>query len=201
MIPVERQLECPEFDAEVRQRGNAFLARKPNPQSKHFKSHNYWTRAKPCLLRAYRRCAYTSLLLRDAAGAAVDHFLPKVSYSALAYEWDNYRLARTRLNDSKGSSEGIVDPFDVETGWFVMDCPSCLIQPADELDRHTRRKVEFTIAELDLNSDFLTEERSQWMVDLATGDISLAYVNREYPFLAFEVRRQRIEGKLNTIFL
>ena len=200
MIPVQQEPECPEFDAEVRQRGKKFLDRKPSPTSRDFKRHNYWTRAKPCLFNAYRRCAYTSRLLRDAARAAVDHFLPKVDYPKKAYEWANYRLARPRLNESKGSCVGIVDPFDVESGWFVMDCPSCLIQPGDNLDRRVRQQVEFTIDELDLNSDFLTDERSRWMGDLATGDISFAYVNREYPFLASEVHRQRIKSKMTTMF-
>ncbi|MCY4399678.1 MAG: hypothetical protein OXE96_10110 [Gemmatimonadetes bacterium] len=176
-----------------------FLQTNPNPSNRHFRNRNYWNRAKSELRRAYKRCAYTSQRIRGD-DVSVDHFLPKAKYPQLAYEWDNYRLARPKLNRNKADSEGVADPFQVGTGWFVLDCPSCLILKGDNLDANTRDKVSATIRMLKLNSDELVAERCRWLVDLADNLISFDYVKREYPFLASEVDRQGIGGQLKTLF-
>ena len=130
----------------------------------------------------------------------VDHFLPKARHPQLAYEWDNYRLARARLNGSKGASEDVMDPFDVQEGWFVLDVPSCLIFPGDDLDGQRRAEVAVTIDVLELNGNDLARERAEWLVDLAKERHSIEDVRESYPFLAFEVERQGIEGRLRTLF-
>ena len=85
----------------------------------------------------------------------MDHYLPKVNFPEYAYEWSNYRLARPRLNSRKGDSVKVVDPFHVRSGWFVLDCPSCLIFAGDNLANGTRQQVRSTIEILDLNSEHL----------------------------------------------
>lgn len=199
MIPVRKKPEYPAFDVEVRQPGMRFLRGNPSPSSRDFKRHNYWRHARHELLRAYLRCAYTSLRF-IGAGVSVDHFLPKAKYPKLAYDWDNYRLARPTLNQRKADSEDVLDPFVVCRSWFSLDFPSCLIHPGDNL-RGTRRKdVKATISVLRLNSSDLTDERSRWLVDVATNRISFHYLRRQYPFLASEVERQGIRGHLRTLF-
>ena len=199
MIQVQQRPEYADFDAQVRQPGLRFLRINPTPSSRAYRRRDYWRKAKTELHRAYLRCAYTSLRI-VGRGASVDHYWPKVRYPRLAYEWSNYRLARPRMNRRKGDSEDILDPFGVRNSWFVLDCPSCLIFPGDDLDANTRRQVHSTIRILDLNSDDLVEERCDWLVDLAKGDVSFAHLWKHYPFLAFEIRRQGIEGRLRTLF-
>ena len=199
MIPVRQEPEYAAFDAEVRQPGIRFLRGNPSPTSRDFQRHNYWRHAKHELLRAYFHCAYTSLRVIGAA-VSVDHFLPKVKYPKLAYEWDNYRLARPKLNQSKGDSEDVLDPFFVRCGWFFLDLPSCLIHPGDSLRRSRRNDVKATIRVLRLNSSDLTDERSRWLVDVAMNRISFNYLRRQYPFLASEIERQGIKGQLGTLF-
>ena len=131
---------------------------------------------------------------------SVDHFLPKAKHPRLAYEWGNYRLARPKLNRNKSDSEAVVDPFHVRDGWFVLDCPSCLILPGDNLEDATRRNVASSIHVLKLNSNELADERCRWLADLAIDLISFDYLRREYPFLASEVERQGIVGQLKTLF-
>lgn len=200
MIQVDPQPEYPEFDAEVRTPGLRFLVREPHPSSRDFNRHRYWTKAHTHLHRSYSGlCAYTSLYLEDSG--SVDHFLPKTQYPHLAYEWDNYRLARQKVNFAKGSSEQVLDPFTIQNGWFVMDCPSCLITPDPGLDSATKTRVEITIAVLKLNADDgLVQERCNWLVSLANGEFSLDFLRRRYPFLAYEITRQGIEQDLKTIF-
>ena len=200
MIPVEPQPEYAAFDADVREPGRMFLKAHPNPRNRHFRNRNYWGRAKKELVRAYKRCAYTSLRPFAVKELTVDHFLPRATHPCLAYEWDNYRLALKRLNQNKGDSEDVVDPFHVRAGWFVLDVPSCWIRPGDNLDRQTRDEVDTSINVLKLNENDLATERAAWLVDLAAGELSLEFVRKRYAFLAFEVERQGIEGQLKTLF-
>lgn len=200
MIPVIRQPEYPEFDARVRQPGLMFLKGNRNPSDKDFKKHNYWSKAAKNLHKAYMGCcAYTTLRLLDAG--SVDHFLPKTKYPYLAYEWDNYRLARQKINVRKGNTEEIVDPFTVHIGWFVLDLPSCLIRPGDGLGQELRKKVNSTINILQLNADDrLVQERCDFLVNLADGDITMNFLAQRYPFLSIEVERQGVENSLKVIF-
>lgn len=200
MIPVTPQPEYPEFDARVRQPGLTFLKGNRNPSDKDFKKHNYWSRAAKNLHKVYRGCcAYTTLRLLDTG--SVDHFRPKTKYPYLAYEWDNYRLARQKINARKGNREEIVDPFTVQIGWFVLDLPSCLILPGNGLKQDLRKKVNSTINILGLNDDDrLVQERCDLLVNLADGDITMNFLDQRYPFLSTEVKRQGVENRLKVIF-
>ena len=200
MIPVRPEPEYPEFDSEVRGPGRAFLTRNPQPSNRDFRSHAYWRRAAGSLKSAYASlCAYTSRHL--VYTGSVDHFHPKIRRPDLAYEWSNYRLARQRINLYKGDTEGVIDPFEVQSGWFVLDLPSCLIRPGDGLNQRTRDRVSTTIDILKLNADDkLVQERCDCLTDLARGDVTLSFLDRRYPFLAVEVRRQGVEDRLRQIF-
>lgn len=200
MMPVTHQPEYPAFDAEVRQPGLIFLTANPRPSAKDFNQHRYWSKAAPRLRKAYSGlCAYTTMYLVDTV--SVDHFLPKTKYPHLAYEWDNYRLARQKINTCKGNSEEIVDPFEIKIGWFVLDLPSCLIRPGSDLDSSLRKKIHSTIEILRLNTDDnLVQERCDLLVHLAEGEVTMAFLDRRYPFLSAEVRRQGKEHALKIIF-
>lgn len=201
MIPVMARLEYADFDRQVRQPGLAFLRTTLRPTSAQFRKNNFWTRARKHLEAAYsRRCAYTTMRL--AEGGTIDHFLPKSHRPDLAYEWSNYRLARQIMNARKGETMDVVDPFQVESGWFVLDIPSCLIRSGIGLDVALRRKVNATINILQLNDDDrMVQERCDWLVDLADGKVTLEFLDKWYPFLSSEVRRQSIEDDLRVIFL
>ena len=197
MIRVLPKPEYAAFNADVRIPGMRFLQTNPSPSSRNFP--NYWNRAKRELRQAYECCAYTSRMVRGD-DVSVDHFLPKTKYPQLAYEWDNYRLARPKLNRNKADSEDVVDPFHVRNGWFFLECPTCFIHPGDNLSGTTRDEVTTTIGVLKLNSPELADERCRWLVDLADGLISFDYLKREYPFLASQIERQGIQGQLRTLF-
>ena len=137
-----------------------------------------------------------------ADGGSIDHFLPKAHRPDLAYEWDNYRLARHKIDRRKGDTTQVVDPFQVKPGWFVLDVPSCLIRSGGQLGAKLRKKVNATINILQLNDDDdIVQERCDWLVDLAKGNVTLEFLDKWYPFLSSEVRRQSIEDDLGLIFL
>ena len=200
MIRVQAKPEYPEFDRQVRRKGQRFLNSHPKPNSKQFRKHTYWNAALKELHAAYDHlCAYTTRELVQTG--SVDHFRPKSKYPHLAYEWDNYRLARQAINSRKGDSEDVIDPFEVCEGWFILDIPSCLIKPGQGLAEEIRDSVNTTIDVLGLNSDErLVEERCRLLVNLADGNITLKYLESHYPFLSTEVRRQQVHGSLKQIF-
>ena len=154
------------------------------------------------LQEAYsRRCAYTTKrLMDDGSDGSIDHFLPKTKFPRRAYDWDNYRLARQKVNQYKADTMEVVDPFKIETGWFVLNVPSCLVQPGKELNVVLKKKIDSTIDVLRLNADWLVQERCNFLVGLADGKVPMSYLDEWYPFLSSEVRRQDIEGELRVIF-
>jgi 5-methylcytosine-specific restriction endonuclease McrA len=200
VIRVEPRPEYPDFDAEVRKPGYAFLGQNPNPTSEQFRKKNYWSRALPELHAAYAGiCAYTCAYLPD--NGSVDHFVPKASSPARAYEWDNFRLCSGRVNSTKGNSAEVLDPFVIQDGWFTLDIPSCLIKPNPDLPHDVRAGVRGTVNALRLNSDDLyVQERCAILVALAEEHISLDFVRRRYPFLAKEVERQGLTDQLGEMF-
>ena len=200
MIRVQAKPEDPQFDKQVRWKGQRFLNSHPKPNSKQFGKHTYWNAALKELHAAHDHlCAYTTRELVQTG--SVDHFRPKSKYPHLAYEWDNYRLARQAINSRKGDSEDVIDPFEVCEGWFILDMPSCLIKPGQSVTEEIRNAVSTTIDVLRLNSDErLVEERCRLLVNLADGNITLKYLESHYPFLSTEVRRQQVHGSLKQIF-
>lgn len=200
MIRILAKVEPAGFDANVRQRGAKFLVTNPKPSSKEFRPHQYWKWAATELYEAYSRiCAYSCMYLPVPSGT-IDHFEPKSSRADLAYEWTNYRLAHHRLNSNKGECQ-VLDPLVIQTGWFVLDFPSCLVHPGEGLPKATEDEVIETIKVLRLNDDdALVQERCEVMVAWARGDVKLAFVRLRWPFLAVEVERQAIEAKLPDVF-
>jgi len=152
------------------------------------------------LHEAYDRiCAYSCCYLSQKG--SVDHFLPKRYYPQFAYEWDNYRLAAPRINNYKGDSAGLIDPFIVQMEWFVLDFPSCFVKSADGLPDHIARKINRTIVALRLNDDdYLVQVRCDIMLDFAEEKVRLSFLQSKYPFLASEIVRQGIETTAHKIF-
>lgn len=200
MIPVTPKPEYTEFDNQVRRPGLAFLKKTPEPTTADFRRHTYWRRAMPHLRAAFSSaCAYTTLYLID--GGTIDHFLPKTSCPHLAYEWENFRLARQKMNQRKGDTTDVVDPFKIKPGWFVLDIPSCLVRPGRGLSVVLKKRIKSTINILRLNTDdSMVQERCNMLVDLADGNVTMEFLDKWYPFLSSEVRRQDIEGDLRVIF-
>lgn len=105
------------------------------------------------------------------------------------------------MNTYKADRTDIVDPFSVGPGWFVLDFPSCLVRPGAGLSPQETQEVDTSINALKLNDDdSLVQDRCDVMVMFAKGEVSLAFLEKRYPFLAAEVIRQGIQGNANAIF-
>ena len=200
MIPVIAKPEYPDFDRRVRQPGLAFLRGNPNPAARQFSRRSYWNRAREELHAAYSGiCAYTAMYLPDRG--TVDHFQPKAIYPGLAYEWSNFRLAGGRVNNSKGDSIDVLDPFGIGHDWFQLDIPSCLVFANKDLTVDVKEKVKSTIQVLRLNSDdCYVQERCNILVAFARRQIQFQFLEERYPFLAREVVRLNVVDQLTDKF-
>ena len=207
LIRVGRQPEPDDFDVRVRKRGKAFLARVPHPTPKEWANHDYWVDILGELHSRYTRiCAYSCLRIPYVDGRSVDHFHPKAKYPGSAYEWDNYRLVFSTLNGRKGTYEDVLDPFEVEDGWFMIEFPSLLVRPSPTLTPGLRSKVINTCKHLGLNEeDTCLRERYDYVRlycrNLASSDegIPWATLVSWAPFLARELDRQGLRGTINQI--
>lgn len=109
MIPVNPPPEPPDFDEKVRQPGNAWLIKNPDPK-KGVK--DYWSPFKSQLADGFNNlCGYSAMY--EPVGT-VEHYLSRENYRNLAYEWSNFRYASAWINSSKGALDDFVlDPFNI----------------------------------------------------------------------------------------
>jgi len=189
MIHVERQEEPPDFDKQVRQKGLAFLRSSPSGT----KPYPYWRDCLDDLYSSYGGiCAYLAIHFeRVTGGGVVEHFLPKSKRTDLIYEWSNYRLASSIVNSRKRDHEGILDPFEIENGWFHLELVSGRIYPNPGLDRDLKESIQATIDGLGLDEDKNRDVR----VSYFSGYFVNKYFSKEYfkkksPFVYYEAERQ-----------
>jgi uncharacterized protein (TIGR02646 family) len=194
MIRIIPATEPTTFDVRVRIPGRAFLATLPTPRSREWNGHDYWKRCMTDLRRSYSStCAYCAswTLRRDCS---VDHFVPKSATPMLAYEWNNFRLSRKRLNHRKSNHRDVLDPFTVSNDWFELDFRTFLIHARNGLPEPTASNVRTTISRLQLNADNdYVFERMNIVRQYCLQRVSLAQVAQRYPFVALEMTRQNFE--------
>ena len=201
MIHVEQQPEPSDFDAKVRIPGHLFLARTPFPKSRDWNRNSYWSRCSDQLYVAYGGiCAYTGeWFSKTSSPLSVDHFYPKSTHQELAYEWSNYRLTTQRMNSFK-SDKIVLDPFEIKDGELIIDFPSCLIKPSADMTPARKSKALATIDILHLNQEELVNNRFEIVMNYVARNISRAFLEKKYPFIASELRRQNLFDTIGVRF-
>ena len=202
MIRVQQQPEPPEFDRLVRQPGLGFLQGNMHPTNSQWKSHSYWRNIITQLRDCYEQiCAYCCHWIPPDTGSnTVEHFLSKDKYPKQAYEWNNYRLVSGTLNGQKGIREDILDPFRIQNGWFVIDFPSLLVKPAQELEPVLYQSVQITIDALRLNDEgTCLQGRWAYIRDYCLSEIHFYHLSKKAPFIALELQRQGLVQKIKAI--
>lgn len=212
MIRVHLAPEPSTFDATVRQPGLRAIARlvgekvpgsgrRPEttyPRREDIppkKFPDLWREALPDLLTAYHRiCAYTCLYIHRTTGAqSVDHMAAKSAHWRDVYEWNNYRLACSRVNSGKGVKSPL-DPFEIEDGWFELELVDYQVIPGTGVQEPLRTQVRATIRDLHLNDPDQCLARADYADEYLARHTTLDFLERHAPFVARELRRQ---GKLH----
>ena len=213
MIPVTPAPEPLSFDATVRQPGRQAIAELVGETSTRTAGRRraqiaqsreeipaaafppYWREALDHLLAGYNRtCSYLCLHIPRGTGApSVDHMIAKSMHWDQVYEWTNYRLACALMNSRKGAAASVLDPFEIQDGWFALELVAFQVVPGDGLPNDTETLVRDTIERLRLNDVTCCDARGEYAREYETGHVSLDYVMRHAPFVGRELRRR---GKL-----
>jgi hypothetical protein len=191
VIRVHPQPEPDDFDEKVRLPGLRALATgagEPPP---------LWRGCALQLWEAYQGvCSYLCILIhRGTALRSVDHFLAKSKRRDLIYEWSNYRLACALMNSRKREFEDVLDPFEVEDGWFILEFSFLQILPNPDLDAATQARVQATIDRLKLNDNECLQARATYYEPYRRGLLPFKVLEQWSPFVAAELKRQRLAAE------
>lgn len=188
MIPVARPEEPSQFDAECRQPGQAWLAENPdrdpheNPLWRHFTGD---------LRTAFgNRCGFSAMYV---SRGTVDHWISVKSDRSRSYEWTNYRFVDAAVNSAKkpGWEGKLMDPFEVQDGWFEVQLPSLQLVATSAMDPATRARAEFTLKKLRLeDGEDSLRLRREWLAMYESGEISLEGLFRVAPLIARAVAKR-----------
>ncbi|SRR6266498_2580309 len=130
----------------------------------------------------------------------VDHYIPTSFDSSLAYEWSNYRLSRKKLNDHKNNSLDVMDPFKIKYDWFTINFSNFRIEPHSGLPPYLQAHIQKTIDNLKLNNDGdLARERVRVLVEYSIDMYPISFLERRYPFIAYELKRQGLETSIKSL--
>jgi len=207
MIPVAPQPAPADFDLKVKQKGMSFLAMYPHATAKMIQNNRLWKNAVDDIFRLYNGyCAYSAYLVPSLE---IDHYIPiaKIVEDGerhRAYEWDNFRPASGPMNREKGDSNEIIDPFIIESGWFIIDFKT--INLKIERGKNVPEKygpwVDSTIRRLKLNNKFnyieyrckmlgtYCESCEKYPESIAANFENLLMIA---PFIAHELQRQNLK--------
>ena len=185
--------EPPTFDERCRRRGRKWLRAHPA----YDRPEGYWTEFEPNLREVFRGlCAYCVMMTMKAE---VDHFIPvailkKEGQDELAYEWSNFRYGDKTLNGRKWKHL-VLDPFEVQDGWFAILLPSLQLVSTDRLPKKHRKKAAFTLEKLGLtNDEVIVRYRRQWFEMYQTGELTLDGLRRVAPLIARAVDQDLANG-------
>lgn len=179
--------EPSDFDAQVRQTGNNWLAKNTNTKKR---PKDFWSKFKIHLADGFGSvCAYTAMF--EPVGT-VDHYLCCQNHRHLAYEWSNYRFASAWINSSKGTlDDKVLDPFLLEDDWFEILLPSLQLVLTDAVPPEERSRAEFTLQRLHLRDDErVIRQRQQWYQLYLDGEITLTGLERKAPLIARAIKKQ-----------
>jgi len=198
MIHVVAQPEPATFDAQVRQKGLAWLRKQeivldlPLPEKTVLEP--YWRHCLDDMHASYNGCcAYLAVFFeRVTGGGSVDHFIAKSKRADLAYEWRNYRLACSRMNSRKRDYDDVMDPFDVENGWFQLEPVSGRIFPNPHLPGEQQQCIRATIDRLGLDNAGHREMRARHYQEYREGAYTAEFLRKRSPFVWAEANRQEL---------
>lgn len=196
MIHVTAQPEPASFNVEVRQKGLAWLRKKnialDQPLPPKTTIEPYWRHCLDDMHASYNGCcAYLAVFFeRVNGGGSVDHFIAKSQRADLAYEWSNYRLACSRMNSRKREYDDVLDPFEVQDGWFRLEPVSGKVFPNPELPDEQQQAVKATIERLGLDDAGHREMRARHYQEYRQGLYTGEFLKKRSPFVWMEANRQ-----------
>ncbi len=181
MIRFERVPEPADFREKAKAPGEAWLEANPADE----RPRDYWTPFKGALADGFRNlCAYSAMY--EPVGT-VDHFVSCHEDRSKAYEWENYRYCAAWINSSKGNVPvaRLLDPFDVEEGWFELHLPSLQLRVSEKIPDELRERAEYVLVRLHLrNDERVMRQRREWYRMYQVGELSRTGLKGKAPLIA-----------------
>jgi hypothetical protein len=181
MIRFDRIPKPAEFVTEAETPGEKWLLENPNAS----RPRDLWSPFKHHLADGFRNlCAYSALY--EPVGT-VDHFVSFDENRARAYDWTNYRFASGWLNSSKKNlaSAEILDPFEVQKGWFEILLPSLQLVVSNRIPAQLRVRAESVLERLHLRDDErVLRQRREWYRMYQEGELTLEGLEKKAPLIA-----------------
>ena len=181
MIRFERVAEPADFDRRARVPGNAWLVDHPGDG----RPKDFWTPFKGMLADGFRNlCAYSAMY---EPNGTVDHFVSVNEDRSKTYEWENYRYCAAWINSSKGNvpASNLLDPHEVEDGWFELHLPSLQLRVSDAIPEELRERAEYVLIRLHLcNDERIMRQRREWYRMYQCGELSQNGLEGKAPLIA-----------------
>lgn len=183
MIHVARHPPPERFERDVRDPGLRWLENDNNRNRN--RPRNFWKHCRDDLEREFEsRCGYAATWIPSGQ---TDHF---VSWNRCkgcnehhrAYEWENLRWIAPELNSLK-SDHDLLDPFEVQDGWFEIHLPSLRLRMTDAIPAERREMAAATLRVLKLESGSLVRKWRQEELRLFASGASLSAIMRRTPLL------------------
>ena len=188
MIRFERVPKPADFDRRARVPGNQWLADHPDST----RPKDFWSPFKGMLADGFRNlCAYTAM--HEPVGT-VDHFVSFNQDRSKAYEWENYRYCAAWINSSKGNvpAGDLLDPHEIEDGWFELLLPSLQLRVSDAVPEEFRERAEYVLIRLHLrNDERVMRQRRVWYQMYQDGELTQDLLERMAPLIAAAIDRLR----------
>jgi hypothetical protein len=180
------------FVSRVENAGKRWLAKNPMGRPR-----DLWSPFKLQLAEAFRDlCAYSAM---HAPIATVDDFVSVSEDRRLAYAWSNYRYCAGWLNAAKQNlrSKELLDPFEIEDGWFEILLPSLQLVMTDAVPKRQRARAETMLRRLHLSNDErVIRQRREWLRMYEDRELSLEGPARKAPLIALAVaKREQAAGR------
>ena len=190
MIHFDCVPEPPNFDREVRQKGEDWLAKNPNKK----RPSALWSPFKAHLADGFRNlCGYS--VMYEPIGT-VDHYISCDSDRTKAYDWNNYRFASGWINSSKKIlDDQVFDPFEVQDDWFEVELRTFRLVPQlDKIPENEWERAKLTLQKLHLDNDErVVRQRREWYQMYDSGELSLEGLEKKAPLVARAIRKRLIE--------
>lgn len=186
MIPVANPIPEPaDFEARCRTPGNAWL--RTHPEGRPV---DCWSPFRLALAAGFGdRCGYGAMWI---SSGTVDHFVSCDEDRRQTYEWSNHRYVEGWFNSSKNKhpSSQLLDPFEIQEGWFEIHLPSLQLRLTDAVPPEVRQRAEYTLTRLPLRDDErVIRQRRAWLQMYEEGT-PLAVIEMRAPLIAQAIRRQ-----------
>lgn len=190
MIAVTPVPEPAKFDELARRPGKSWLEANENRRPT-----DRWTPFLGDLQRGFRSlCGYSSMHLPYGS---IDHYRSCKNHRHLAYEWSNYRFVAGWINSAKGTlDEQVLDPYEIQEGWFEILWPSLQLVVAPSIDPAQRARAEYTIERLHLRDDErIVRVRQAWSELYVRGELTLNGLWEVAPLIARAVVKHGVLGR------